>query len=102
EAAALGPRERCAVSRLWPGLLAIVKQTVAQLPKRFLVGRPLRTGQMGETLLPKKLALPVFCSGPLSSVAYATEEILLALSIGGLAMFHLSWWVGAGVVFLLL
>lgn len=28
---------------------------------------------MGETLLPKRLALPVFCSDPLSSVAYATE-----------------------------
>jgi amino acid transporter len=83
-------------------LLATVKQAALQLPKRFLVGRPLRTGQMGETLLPKKLALPVFCSDPLSSVAYATEEILLALSLGGLAMFYLSWWVGAGVVFLLL
>jgi hypothetical protein len=34
---------------------------------------------MGETLLPKKLALPVFCSDPLSSNAYATEEILLML-----------------------
>jgi amino acid transporter len=85
-----------------PYLLTIVKQAVLQVPKRFLVGRPLRTGQMGETLLPKKLALPVFCSDPLSSVAYATEEILLALSLGGLAMFYLSWWVGAGVVFLLL
>jgi amino acid transporter len=83
-------------------LLAIVKHAVIQMPKRVLVGRPLRTGQMGETLLPKKLALPVFCSDPLSSVAYATEEILLALSLGGLAMFYLSWWVGAGVVFLLL
>src|SRR4051812_7149210 len=72
-----------------------------QLPKRFLVGTPLRTGQMGETLLPKKLALPVFCSDPLSSVAYATEEILLALSLGGLAMLTLAWWVAAGVIFLL-
>ncbi len=79
-----------------------MRQAVIQVPKRFLVGRPLRTEQMGETLLPKKLALPVFCSDPLSSVAYATEEILLALSLGGLAMFYLSWWVGAGVVFLLL
>ncbi|GLY78151.1 amino acid transporter [Actinoallomurus iriomotensis] len=83
-------------------MLAIVKQAVLHAPKRVLVGRPLRTGQMGETLLPKKLALPVFCSDPLSSVAYATEEILLALSLGGLAMLTLSWWVGAGVVFLLL
>ncbi|MDN3355048.1 APC family permease [Actinomadura sp. DC4] len=79
-----------------------MRQDALKLPKRFLVGRPLRTGQMGETLLPKRLALPVFCSDPLSSVAYATEEILLALSLGGLAMFYLSWWVGAGVVFLLL
>src|SRR4051812_47067471 len=56
---------------------------------------------MGETLLAKKLALPVFCSDPLSSVAYATEEILLALSLGGLAMLYLTWWVAAAVVFLL-
>jgi hypothetical protein len=42
---------------------------------------------MGETLLPKRLALPVFCSDPLSSNAYATEEMLRALSLGGLALF---------------
>jgi hypothetical protein len=39
------------------------------LPKRLLVGRPLSSSRMGETLLPKKLALPVFCSDPLSSNA---------------------------------
>jgi amino acid transporter len=71
------------------------------VPKRFLVGRPLRNEQMGETLLPKKLALPVFCSDPLSSNAYATEEILLGLSLGGLALFHLAPWVAAGVILLL-
>ena len=54
-----------------------------------LVGRPLRNSQLGETLLPKRLALPVFCSDPLSSVAYATEEILLILALAGLACFHL-------------
>ena len=37
---------------------------------------------MRETLLPKKLALPVFCSDPPN--AYATEEILPMLSVGGL------------------
>jgi hypothetical protein len=42
---------------------------------------------MGETLLPKRLAPPVFCSDPLSSNAYATEEMLRALSLGGLALF---------------
>ncbi|MGI8329290.1 APC family permease [Actinomadura scrupuli] len=75
---------------------------VLNVPKRFLVGRPLRNEQMGETLLPKKLALPVFCSDPLSSVAYATEEILLMLSLGGLALLHLTWWVAAAVIVLLL
>jgi len=56
---------------------------------------------MGETLLPKKLALPVFCSDPLSSNAYATEEILLMLSLGGLALLHITPWVAAAVVLLL-
>jgi len=71
------------------------------VPKRLLVGRPLRTAQLGETLLPKKIALPVFCSDPLSSNAYATEEILLALSLGGLALLHLAPWVAAAVITLL-
>ncbi|GAB3971440.1 APC family permease [Actinoallomurus acanthiterrae] len=61
----------------------------------------MRTAQMGETLLPKKLALPVFCSDPLSSNAYATEEILLGLSLGGLALFHLAPWVALAVIVLL-
>ena len=72
------------------------------LPKRILVGRPIRTERMGDQLLPKKLALPVFCSDPLSSNAYATEEILLMLSLGGLALLDLSWWVAAAVILLLL
>ncbi|GAA4209288.1 APC family permease [Actinocatenispora rupis] len=71
------------------------------LPKRLLVGRAMRSDQLRETLLPKRLALPVFCSDPLSSNAYATEEILLALSVGGLALLHLTWAVAAGVVLLL-
>ena len=70
-------------------------------PKRLLVGRPLRSERLGEQLLPKKLALPVFCSDPLSSNAYATEEILLVLSLGGLALLHLTPWVAAAVVVLL-
>ena len=68
---------------------------------RMLVGRPRRTDDLGETLLPKRLALPVFCSDPLSSVAYATEQIVLVLGLGGLALLHLTPWVGAAVVLLL-
>jgi amino acid transporter len=69
--------------------------------KRLLVGRPLRNERLGQTLLPKRLALPVFCSDPLSSNAYATEEILRALSLGGLALFFLAPWVALAVIVLL-
>jgi amino acid transporter len=68
---------------------------------RVLLGEPLRTDRLGETLLPKRLALPVFCSDPLSSVAYATEQIVLVLGLGGLALLHLTPWVAAAVVLLL-
>src|SRR4051812_8120910 len=69
--------------------------------KRLLVGRPLRSDRLDETLLPKRLALPVFCSDPLSSVAYATEQIVLVLGFGGLALLHLTAWLAAAVVVLL-
>jgi amino acid transporter len=68
---------------------------------RLLLGEPLRTDRLGETLLPKRLALPVFCSDPLSSVAYATEQIVLVLGLGGLALLHLTPWVAGAVVLLL-
>src|SRR5829696_5261901 len=68
---------------------------------RVLVGEPMRSDRLGETLLPKKLALPVFCSDPLSSVAYATEQIVLVLGLGGLALLHLTPWIAAAVVVLL-
>jgi len=50
--------------------------------KRLLVGRAMRSDRLGETLLPKWIALPVFCSDPLSSVAYATEEIRAGCAVG--------------------
>jgi amino acid transporter len=70
--------------------------------KRLLVGRPMRSTQLGEQELPKKIALPVFASDALSSVAYATEEILLVLSAGGLALIHYTWYAAAAVAFLML
>lgn len=62
--------------------------------KRLLVGRKLASTQLGETLLPKRIALPVFASDALSSVAYAPDEILLTLSLAGMAGFAFSWWIG--------
>jgi amino acid transporter len=76
--------------------------SLVDVPKRFLLGRPMRSDLMHETLLPKKLALPVFCSDPLSSNAYATEEILLMLSVGGLTLLYLTPWIAAAVVVLLI
>jgi amino acid transporter len=53
--------------------------------KRLLVGRALSTHSQEHQLLPKSLALPVFSSDPLSSVAYATEEMMLVLVTAGVA-----------------
>lgn len=66
--------------------------------KRVLVGRPVQSEALGETLLPKRIALPVFASDALSSVAYAPDQILLTLAIAGMASYHLSPWVGLAVV----
>ena len=66
--------------------------------KRVLVGRPFRSDSLGETLLPKKLALPIFASDAMSSVGYATQEIMLVLALGGLAMYQFTWWAGLGVI----
>src|SRR3954454_1903906 len=68
---------------------------------RALVGEPLRSDRLHETLLPKRLALPVFCSDPLSSVAYATEQMILVLTLGGLGLLHLTPWLAAAVALLL-
>jgi amino acid transporter len=70
--------------------------------KRILVGRPQRSDRLGDTLLPKRLALPVFASDALSSVAYAPEEIFVTLSIAGIAAYSFSPWIGLCVVVVLL
>lgn len=58
--------------------------------KRLLVGRALATEEAPHQLLPKIVALPVFASDPLSSNAYATEEILIVLSAAGAGAFWLT------------
>jgi amino acid transporter len=75
--------------------------TGAGVLSRLLIGEPLRSDRLEETLLPKRIALPVFCSDPISSVAYATEQILIVLGLGGLALLHLTSWVALAVVALL-
>jgi amino acid transporter len=65
--------------------------------KRLLVGQPFRNDRLSHTLLPKRIALPVFASDALSSVAYAPEEIFAVLSVAGLAAFAYAPWVAAVV-----
>jgi amino acid transporter len=74
---------------------------LGQLPKRLVLGRPVRSDRAGESLLPKRLALPIFASDPLSSVAYATQEILIVLTLAGTAFLYLAPWLAVGVVLLL-
>ena len=57
--------------------------------KRLLVGRAMSSHGLEHTLLPKALALPVFASDALSSVAYATGEIFIVLLSASLASKHL-------------
>jgi amino acid transporter len=70
--------------------------------KRLLVGRPQRSDRLAHTLLPKRIALPVFASDAMSSVAYAPEEIFLTLSVAGISAYAFSPWVGLAVVVVLL
>ncbi|MEU6645446.1 APC family permease [Saccharomonospora sp. NPDC046836] len=66
----------------------------ATATKRLVLGRPFRSDRLAHTLLPKRIALPVFASDPMSSVAYAPEEILLVLSIAGASAYVYSPWIG--------
>nr|WP_212763073.1 APC family permease [Gordonia araii] len=73
---------------------------MSQVPvalKRLLVGRPFRSDRLGQTLLPKRIALPVFASDAMSSVAYAPQEIFLVLSVAGLAAYSFTPWVALAV-----
>ncbi|MFD2094149.1 APC family permease [Blastococcus deserti] len=74
---------------------------LGHLPKRLVLGRAVRSDRLGESLLPKRLALPIFASDPLSSVAYATQEILIVLTLAGTAFLFLAPWLAVAVVLLL-
>lgn len=69
--------------------------------KRWLVGLPLKTKEAAHERLSKRLALAVFSSDALSSVAYATEEILLVLTLAGTAMVGYSIPVSLSIIGLL-
>ncbi|GAA4267226.1 APC family permease [Frondihabitans peucedani] len=66
-----------------------------------MIGEPLSSEKLEGQLLPKHLALPIFASDPLSSVAYAPQELLMILLIGGVGFLTLAPGVAAAVVILL-
>ncbi len=74
----------------------------AGLLKRWIVGRPMPLAQARHERLSKTIALAVFSSDALSSVAYATEEILLVLVLAGAAAAHLSVPLALAITSLLL
>lgn len=65
--------------------------------KRLVLGRPFRSDKLGHTLLKKRIALPVFASDAMSSVAYAPEEIFLVLSVAGISAYAFTPWIGLAV-----
>lgn len=70
--------------------------------KQGVFGRPFASHEEQHQLLPKRLALPVFASDPLSSVAYATEEAMLVLALAGTAAFTLLTPISFAIAALLL
>ncbi|HWB72257.1 MAG TPA: APC family permease [Egibacteraceae bacterium] len=69
--------------------------------KRVIIGRPRASRELKHQLLPKWMALPVFSSDPMASVAYATEEMMLVLALAGAAAFSLVLPLSLGVATLL-
>ncbi len=70
-------------------------------PKRILLGKRLSTQKLEGELLPKVIALPIFSSDPLSSVAYGPQEMLMILTLGGASMLVFAPWIAAAIVLLL-
>ena len=81
--------------------MALVSKLSSGL-RRVLIGQPFRSDAVAHTLLPKRIALPVFASDAMSSVAYAPEEIFLVLSVAGLSAYVMAPWIGVAVALVML
>jgi amino acid transporter len=73
---------------------------LTRVTKRLVIGRPVSSDRLGDTALSKRIALPIFASDALSSVTYATQEILLVLTVAGTAYLFVAPWVAAAIVLL--
>jgi amino acid transporter len=80
----------------------VLVSKLSRVARRLFLGQPFRSDKLAHTLLPKRIALPVFASDALSSVAYAPEEIFLVLSVAGLAAYSMAPWIGLAVAAVML
>lgn len=69
--------------------------------RQFLFGHPLKTSTQNKERVGFWLGLPILSVDTISSLAYATEEILIALSLGGMQLFHLSIPIAITIILLL-
>src|SRR6185312_13654038 len=84
------------------GIRLVLVSKLSTATRRLFLGRPFRSDKLAHTLLPKRIALPVFASDALSSVAYAPEEIFLVLSVAGLTAYSMTPWIGLAVAAVML
>jgi len=84
------------------GLVLALVSKLSTAARRLVLGQPFRSDKLSHTLLPKRIALPVFASDAMSSVAYAPEEIFLVLSVAGLAAYSMAPWIGVAVAAVML
>jgi amino acid transporter len=78
-----------------------IRMPLVARTKRLVIGRPRATRELEETLLPKTLALPIFSSDPISSVAYATEAAMGVLVAASLSSLHLVFPISIAIAALL-
>ncbi len=84
------------------GIPLVLVSKLSTVARRLVLGTPFRSDKLAHTLLPKRIALPVFASDALSSVAYAPEEIFLVLSVAGLSAYTMAPWIGLAVAAVML
>ncbi|MGV8084200.1 MAG: APC family permease [Coriobacteriia bacterium] len=70
--------------------------------KSLLLGNPLHNEESQHQRLPNIIALAVFSSDAISSVAYAVSEIIIVLSIAGAAYLHVAWPIAIAIGALML
>jgi amino acid transporter len=98
----LGPQARQDLRRIPQPEPGERYQSLGYRAKKVLLGPPFKTAQLVHERISKRVALAVFSSDPISSTAYATEEMLLVLVIAGTAAIGLALPLAAGVAVLLL